>query len=233
MVFTLYDNKAINVGILLDLPFREGIRARTSDIAKPHHKVDLVNTPTWANVNSLGVLELDGLTEYLQSLGAGSADLDFTNGDYSFGVWIKCTDTGTSEMIIGRYVLSNNGWEIYLFNNGLDFTLTLRHHHAAGATTRTACFSTGWTPGAWLFIGISRQGAAAIHYRNGVAVPTTHGVGGLIDPEPCVGDMVIGARYTKNADFYRGQMWRPRIWNRVLTPAEWKTIYELERSKFV
>ncbi len=85
-----YDDAPINRGMLLDLPFREATGIITQDVAKPHHPVTLVNTPTWASLASgLSVLDLDGSTEYLQSLNADTADLGFTTGDYSVSAWIK------------------------------------------------------------------------------------------------------------------------------------------------
>ena len=94
-----YDNLEINHQILLDLPFREGIRIITHDVAKPrHHDVDLVNTPTWESlVSGLGVIDLNGTTEYLQLLAADCADLDFTAGDYSLGVWVYFETGGADD----------------------------------------------------------------------------------------------------------------------------------------
>ena len=234
MARTFYDSISLNSDILLDLPFREGTGAITHDVAKPHHPVTLVSTPTWASLASnLGVLELDGATEYLQALNADTADLDFMAGDYSLSIWFKWTDTGSSEILMGRYEVDVSGWETYLYTGGgSTHYLQLRHHHAGGATTRTGAYSSGWTPGTWYLFGLSRSGGDAVMYRNGAAVETSVSVGGLIDPETCAQDLVIGTRYTKNADWYDGQLWRPRIWDRALTSAEWKVIYELEKRWF-
>ena len=234
MTVALYDKLGINEDIILDLPFREGVGAITRDVAKPHHPVTLVGAPTW---NSLGTglmtLTLDGLTQYLQCLAGQSADLDFTSEDYSLGGWINWTVLEYSQIVIGRYFLDNNGWELYLTQADSVYYLTLRHHHAAGASVRTACYSVGWTPGTpWLF-GVSRSGNTAIHYRNGVAVETTHSEGGLIDPEPCVQDLVIGARFTKDANFFKSMKWRHRAWLRALPADDWRAIYEIEKGWFV
>ncbi len=76
----LYDNLGINREILLDLPFREGTGVITHDVAKPHHPITLVNTPTWTTLDSgFQVLTLNGTNEYLQCLAASCADLDFTD----------------------------------------------------------------------------------------------------------------------------------------------------------
>lgn len=228
-----YDNYNINHQILLDLPFREAIGTITHDVAKPHHQdIDLINTPTWESlVSGLGVIALNGTNEYLELATAACADLDFTSGDYSIGFWFNWESGDSSQIVIARYELNVSGWEVYLYDDP-NYYLTLRHHHAAGATTRTGCYSGGWTQGTWHFMGISRSGNAAIHYRNGVALTTTHDIGGLIDPETCGQDLVIGVRYTKNADHFKGKIWRPRAWSRILSASEWEQIFERERHWF-
>lgn len=226
----LYDSRNIYDGILLDLPVREGVGTITKDLAKPHHPVSLVGAPTWATLpTGLGVLSLNGVNQYLECLAADCADLDFTASDYSIGCWINWTDTGTSEIIVGRYRLDVSGWEIYLTNSGAAFYLTERHHHAGGPSVRTACYSAGWTPGTTWFMGISRvAGGEGLHYRNGV--PLTMTTGGLLDPETCAQDLVIGARFTKNSTFYKNWWYRLRIWPKALTANDWKTLYELEKA---
>ena len=227
-----YDDLPESANILLDLPFREATGVITQDIAKPHHPVTLVGTPTWTQLASLlGVLEFNGANEYGQCLGADSADLDFTSEDYSVGGWLNWTINEFSQIVIARYELSVSGWEFYLTNSGGNNFLSLRHHHAAGASVRTGAFSTGWTPGMWWHFGITRQGTSAQMYRNGVAVETTSNV--LIDPETSSEDMVIGVRYTKNANFFDGRLYRPRLWSRALTAADWLRIYTQEQAGFV
>ncbi len=231
-----YDSVDEQANILLDLPFREGVGIVTQDVAKPHHPMVMVNTPTWAAEGSgLGVLQLDGLTEYLECDAADCADLDFTSEDYSIGGWLNWTVEEFSQIVIARYELSVSGWEVYLTNAaGLNY-LSLRHHHAGGATTRTGAFSTGWTPGTNWFFGITRQGPVATMYRGTpggalVAVPTTSDV--LIDPETSNQDLVIGTRYTKNANFFKNMLGRPRAWSPALTPAQWGQVFGKEAGWF-
>lgn len=235
---TGYDNISVNHQLLLDLPFYEGVGTITRDQAKPHHEdVDLVLTPTWDSVarSDLGVLSFDGTThEYLNLAGASSADLNFTTGDYSIGTWVTWGNgTDNDQTVIGRYVDSANGWELYFSDNGgTDRYLTQRHHHAAGTVTRTGCYSSDWTYDTWWFIGISRSGVSAQHYRNGAAITTTCTATGLEDPETCAADMVIGIRETKDANHLYGSQWRPRIWDRSLSASEWLQIFESERDMF-
>lgn len=230
-----YDNLAINHQILLDLPFREATGAITHDMAKPHHPFTLVNAPTWTTLPSgLMVLDFSGVDEYLESAALDTIDLNFTDGDYSIGAWINWIDTGFSEIVIGRYRLDTDGWEIYLYepNNSLN----QRHHHSLtipNENPRSACYSVGWFPGTWYLMGISRSGNTGIHYRNGVALDMIYDpVSGLIDPESNDDDLVVGIRFTKDINEYKGKMWRPRVWNRALGAEEWAQIFDYEKHWF-
>ena len=229
-----YDNKSINHQMLLDLPFLEASGIITRDQAKPHHEdIDLINTPTWASVSSgLGVLELNGTDEYIELANADSLDMDFLSTDYSLGGWIKWSHAAHDDQhIIGRYEIDVSGWELYLYDDP-NYYLTLRHHHAAGASVRTACYSGGWVQDTWHFFGISRSGTAQLHYRNGVGLTMSCSTGGLIDPETCAQDLVIGVRFTKGTEYFKGPMQGLRVWNRSLSASEWLEIFECERHWF-
>ena len=248
-----YDKIAEHSDILLDLPFYEGIGIITRDQAKPHHQdVDLKNTPTWGRTQTgeyefsnafdwgfdsgigIGVITLDGANEYLELDNAVSLDLDFMASDYSIGAWIYWTTGKPSQIIIGRYQLDVGGWELYLFDDP-NYYLSLRHHHAATlvppvtGNPRSGCYSSQWVKNTWHFVGISRSGATAIHHRNGVALITT---GTLVDPETCAQDLVVGIRFCKTNNNFKGSIWRPRVWNRALSASEWLNIFERERHFF-
>lgn len=231
MIVNHYDSVAEKASILLDLPFREATGVVTIDVAPNNVPVVMVNTPTWTTLASgLQVITLNGTTEYLYLDNADSADMDFTTGDYSVGGWFNWTIDESSQIVIARYVVSNNGWEVYLTNAaGINY-LTLRHHHAAGATTRTGGYSVGWTPGTTFHFGITREGDSCQFYRNGRPISTV--TDALIDPETCNQDMVIGVRYSKDANYFKGQLWRPRVWSRALTKDDWRRMYDREAAWF-
>ena len=229
---TIYDKMPMNRRMLLDLPFLEGVGAITQDVAKPHHAVTLVAAPTWGNLASgKSVLTLNGTSQYLQCLNALCADLGFTSGDYSVGGWIDWTSgIVTSQIIAGRYELNVGGWELYLTIDGALDYLTLRHHHAGGEAERSACYSLGWEEGVPCLFGVSRSGASAAHYRNGVSLDV---VGELEDAEATTSDLVIGARYTKDANFFKNNLGRIFISGEALSADDWLEIYELGKAGFV
>ena len=221
-----YGDMDINASILLDLSMEEGIGAILHDVATPSRLVTLVNAPTWTALPSgLMTLVLNGTDEYGQCLNADCVDLEFTSGDYTILGVVDWTINEFSQIIIARYELSVGGWELYLTNAASLNYLTLRHHHAGGASFRTAAYSLGWTPGTkWVF-GVTRSGASAQFYRNGEAVTTVSDV--LIDPEATTKDLVIGTRFTKGENFFKNVLYRPRIIGAALTAAQHKTTYEL------
>jgi len=240
-----YDKLSLDHGLLLDLPFREGVGVITRDIARPHHLLTQRDPGggsfAWGNLATgcpylefvtVGFGAADGV--YLDCPAADTPDLDFTSGDYSIGVWVNHADTGhfNPKIVIGRYGVDLDGWEVYLERDtglGVHY-LEHRHHHAPD---RDGCYSTGWTPDSgWAFLGISRSGLYPQHYRNAIPLEMSYSAGGLLDPDACNRDLVIGARYTKDADWYKGRMWRPRVWGRSLALEEWQMIFEMERQRF-
>ena len=247
-----YDNLTVNRGLLLDLPFNEGIGSITKDIADPHHPVTFMGAapgPTWEKVaiSNTNVLKFVHTVsdDYLVSLDIDTADLNFT-GDYSLACWVYLENLVDDGILIGRYRLDTDGWELYFSHAdpSLNGYLTLRHHNSTFTywpDYRTGCYSVGWFTGSWWFMGLSRSGPFPVMYRNGVALDMTYGWNtahdffGMRDPlgiAPNVQDLIIGARFTHDASFFKGKMWRPRAWNRALAAEEWQYIFETERDLF-
>ena len=228
----LYDNLSYNRRMLLDLPFREGIGTITHDVAKPHHPITLVNTPSWTALPSGKMaMELAGwnTSEYAQCLNAACADLGFTTSDFSIGGWFTWEDTvEDSHVLIGRYEVSVGGWEVYLTEVGALRYLSLRLHHAGGATPRTAAFSLGWAYSTLAHFGISKIGNTAYFYRNGEPITTVSDT--LINPEATTRDLVIGIRYTKDANMLSGLLPRIVVAEEGLTAEDWRAMYRQQRD---
>lgn len=251
-----YDKLSLDHGLLLDLPFREGVGVITRDIARPHHLLTQHDPGggsfAWGNL-ATGCPYLEFVTVgfgvgqgvYLDCPAADTLDLDFTSGDYSVGVWVNHADTGhfKPKIVIGRYAVDaiapitfGDGWEVYLETDtglGVHYLEHRHHHFSLDPNFRDGCYSTGWTPDSgWAFLGISRSGLYPQHYRNAIPLEMSYSVGGLQDPDTANRDLVIGARYTKDQDWYKGRMWRPRVWGRALAREEWEMIFEMERPRF-
>ena len=137
-----YDSLDINRNIAIDLPYREGTGAITHSLAKPSPLLTLVNTPPWTILDShLNVLSFNGTNEYIWAPAADTLLLNFGHDPYSICGWIFLQSGGThdSQDLLSRFVLNNNGWELYSYTNQI---VTMRHHHAAGATLRTGFYSS-------------------------------------------------------------------------------------------
>lgn len=244
MTLRSYDKIGINEDILFDLPFSEGVGVITQDIAKLHHPVSFEDPGTgvlsWDILNS-GLKVLDFLPagpataegNYLECDSTKTADLDFTIEDYSFGMWMYQRTMNQSQLLAGKYIVNSRGWEIYTTLATGIYYLSLRHHHANSNTTRSSASSVGWNFENWWFVGISRVAGYPLMYRNGTAVEMSYSDGGIKSPESSAADdLVIGARYTKDANWINGKYWRPRIWGRALSAIEWSELFEKERNFF-
>lgn len=226
-----YDKKSMQHDqLLLSLPMIAGTGPVLVDIAKPHHYID--GNMTWGTLLSgIGVTVFNGTNQYADCLAADSADLNIMTQDYSVVGWINYQVKGQSQIVIGRYGVDLDGWEVYLYD--VNNTLNLRHHHSSLAPTRTGCYSIGWTTAVWHLFGISRSGAYPLMYRNGEELEMSYDVGGLSDPDTCNRDIVIGIRYTKDANWYEGYLQGLRLWvGKALTREEHLHIFNTERRWF-
>jgi len=223
-----YDDLDINASMLMDLPMYEGIGTILHDVATPARLVTLVNAPTWtALASGLMTLNHDGATQYGVCANADSVDLGFTAGDYSI-LWVMNQTSGDdSQVIIGRYQLDVGGWELYEYVTGI---VTLRHHHAGTIVDghpRSAAYSTGWTRTTTWVGGLTRVGSSVIMYRNGEPLTMLASTDGVTDPEATTYDLVIGIRYSKNDNYLKNMLYRPRVVGAALSAAQHKTAYEL------
>ncbi len=240
-----YDKIGVNNRQLLALPFNEGVGVITKDVAKPEHRMTM-NDPgggsfAWGDVALSGTPYLEfvtiggGVTDgvYLDCPAAASVDLNFVAGSYSVCGWVNWQSDGFSEIVIGRYGTDLDGWDCY-FNAG-SFSLSLRHNHATlNPNFSSQCFSGGWGVGIWYFFCITRTGGDLfpLMYRNAVPLAMSYEATGMLDPDTCNRDLVVGCRNTKDANWYKGSMWNLRVWDRALQPWEWKFLFERERHRF-
>lgn len=237
MAHTHYDSLGINDSIELDLSMLESTGVITHDESKNHIIATLHGGIVWNNLASgqYGLTLLELMSRYLDAPAADTTALNFTSSDYSLAIWVRPSHYADEDMIVmGRYAVDIRGWELYHSDRGGIHYMTLRHHHAGGATDRTAGYSVGWVQdGTYRLFGASRLGATMQHYMNGVPITTTISAGGLINPATdTVDDLTIGCRFTKDDHFWTGAFYRHRAWSRALTHAEHAQMYEKEKGWF-
>jgi len=233
-----YDSLDINRNIAIDLPYREGDGVITNSLARRSPLLTLVSAPPWTILDShLTVLSFDGNADYIWASAADTALMDIGSQNYSIAMWIFLCSGGAhdSQDILSRFVLNNNGWELYSYSNGI---ITMRHHHAAGASTRTGFYSSNWNFNTWYFLALNRNGASGQFYRgdtagNFSALTTSISAGGLIDPEACAANFYICTNNGATGNFADNINWRPRFWfDRSVSEASFKQIYEKELRWF-
>ena len=208
------------------------------DKSRWHHDVALHNV-TWVRNYDGGMWlpVFNGTTAYMDAAHADTEAMGITNdlnSGYTIMGWINWTDTTQSEIIAGRYELDVGGWELYLTENAGVYYLTQRHHHAGTVIDthpRTATNSTGWANSITAFFTVVYPGTGldCLHYRNGVPLAVTSSTGGVLDFEATTRDLVVGIRFTKDANWYEGTMGGLRMYNYIWTPAQIRARYHAEK----
>jgi len=197
---------------------------------------------TWAQDydGGLWLPQFNGTTAYMDRAHATTEALGITNdlnAGYTIMGWINWDTTGQSEVIIGRYEVDVGGWELYLYETGGIYSLNQRHHHAGTVIDlhpRTASYSNGWTAGTtWHFtVVFNGSGTDATHYRNGVPVVVASSTGGMLDFESTTQDLVVGIRYSKDANWYSGWMSKIKFYPYIWTPGQIVNRYNSEKPIF-
>ena len=195
---------------------------------------------TWAQLPSgLWVMVFNGASSLVDRANATTLSMGLRlNQGYTIEGWINWEIAAEiSQIVIGRYELDVSGWELYLSKVAAVVSLTQRHHHAGtivDANPRSATFSNGWTENTPLHMAVVFQGNGTdcIHYRNAVPVAVTSSTGGIRAFEETAQDLVIGARYTKDANWYQGEMSKLIMHDYILTPGQVLKRFEATRSLF-
>lgn len=229
-----YDKHALDHRLLLDLPMREaagGAGDYVFDRARPHHRLELHGaTIGWTQLPSgLYVLDLTpGTPDFLDCPAGDTADLDFTTGAFSLGVWANADNIAAAHRIIMcRGVLNTDGWYCRIETDG---SISLRTNQAGGS--QVSLSATGIiTPGTWYLVGFSRDGTSVRTFVNGVDLTET--AASHTDPDSATRELHVGIYHDEASDPWDGQMWRPRIWgNRFLQEWEWLELFNMERHWF-
>ena len=154
-----------------------------------------------------------------------TTEFDFTTDDFSLAVWIK-TDALGWRHLLTRGDFETDGW---YFEIGTQGEMRFRTNQAGVVQTTIGTVGDVVT-GTWQLISVTRSGAAARIFTNGIdttATPATH-----INPLTANRNLYIGVNNLAGAGYYDGDMWRPRIWGRQLSAAEMLQIFETERYLF-
>jgi len=206
----------------------EGTGTITRDLAKPGHELTLHGTPAWTQLaNGLMVLDFNDLTsDFLDCPAADTLDLNFTSEDFSMAVWVKFDDLSSGSYLMSRGLEATDGWEFYCYpDGGIHLWLNqLGFDQEAQSIIGVVVLNT------WCLVGVSRSGASATTYCNGLNV--TDSCDTLVDPATSARELHIGICDDETDSPFAGMMYRPRMWGEALSARDHMNLFQLEGHWF-
>ncbi|MBI4137050.1 LamG domain-containing protein [Candidatus Roizmanbacteria bacterium] len=149
-----------------------------------------INGATWNSVGKLnGGFDFDGTNDYLNL--SSFSFLDNTAA-FSLTVWVKPNFDQTHSTT--RYVLSNNGLQLFYLSNINDWRVSLR---TTTGTIRLDTQNLTWTTGTWHHLGVTYDGTNAKLYWDGSLVASSPYSGTVypIGANTSLGSSVVSSNY--------------------------------------
>ena len=154
-------------------------------------------------------LSFNGINSTVQT---GSDAIFTINGAKSFGAWVKWSGSGSETCVLDRA----NGYAITLASSGAAVV------YLQGISGQPFTSTVIVTPGVWTHIFVTWDGTNIFIYKNGVLTQTISAPG----PQSLSNDIVgIGATGLGTL-FFSGSLDDVRIYNRALSSAEVKQLYQ-------
>lgn len=206
-------------GLVAHWQFDEGSGSAISDSSGLGNNGTLVNAKinTWTNGHTGTGLYFDGTTgsgcTYVTIPDASS--LHITNA-ISFAAWIRCDDTGRDAPIIAKEGTGNLSYWFGAYG-GAHFGVLLDTDGNQPWTIMDRDQGI-LTPGLWMQIVSTWDGATLRHYLNGVQLTETAAFA-----EPIfagTGALIIGANVPYNSTAFKGIIDDLRLFNHALSPEE-------------
>ena len=223
-----YD-RGLGKDCLLDLPMFEGIGAASlMDVAKPHHPVLMTHAPVWTQLSSgLWVLNFTAAhPDYLSIVAAGCTDLNFTTESFSGVCWTQFVNSGLQRQHImgkGSGFGGTTGWTLYWNTQS-----QLCFRSVPGAVSESAQMAN-----AVHLCGFTRVGASVRMYVDSSDRTSTAGNHGATITSAAASNFLVAVYEGLLATTaFNGQLGLSRIWNRALSPAEHREIFNRERHLF-
>ena len=181
-------------------------------------------SPTFSS-DKAGIMSFDG-TDDVVTISSSTELSALTTGDFSFEAWVNVVDADSNpNKYVGVIVLVDVG--LVLMGHtypageaGVGILWPVTGNNFAGEFT-----SATIKYGEWACIGCTRTGTTYNTYINGVNYTTS-----TDDGNWNMTDWKIGKGY--HTHFFYGDMGVIRVYNRVLTDAEIKELYYMQKSRF-
>lgn len=196
--------------------------------------IDIISNTTgsWSNTgifssNNSGIFVLGGTNDYLTYQSTTLPELGTT---YTYGLWIKSTDT------VGELFCSFEQvgpWEGMLFGIGFSGPagkLSIWMCNNSGISTATIDTGAVVNDGNWKYVAVTYDGSNARFYHNAVlssTVSVSNAVGASTQP------FRVGASNNVGPDrIYAGSIGPGYIYNRTLSASEILQNYNAQKSRF-
>ncbi|TAN34010.1 LamG domain-containing protein [Patescibacteria group bacterium] len=182
------------------------------------------NTPTKVAGKVGGAMNFNGTSDLVTA--ANQPSLRFGAGNFSLSAWIKTSTGGAdSAIIIDKYNADGGQYQFQVQSNGK------LHCHTWNATPGPwASANTVVTDNKWHYVtcAVSANGATATIYLDGVQDGTNTGTAKNTDSS---GTFLIGRDTTTR--YFNGSIDDVRVYNRALSAAEVKQLYNAARAMYV
>lgn len=224
----LYDKVALNTGLVLDLPFREGVAAVACDVSKTHAGgVDNAAAPTWTQLASgIWSRTFNGTTQYFVVTTGVLNGVDA----YSTATWFKTAAGGGG--VDGRRVLfeSKAAGNAYALSQCVVGTT---NKFRSGALLTDAGFVTvdsvtTIVDGTW-YLGVATFERNSFHkvYLQGAY----ENQGAVTDAATETFTSInFGTYRTADNRWFSGQIGRIRMWSRALSALEIAALFASEKG---
>lgn len=223
---TTFNNLIINDGLVGYWPLDEGSGTTTADASGYQDTGTLTNGPTWAS-SSLPSLDfrdaaavvLDGTNDYIDLGGNVTA----TNAAFSACAWVYLSAINSFQTFLGIDGTTISGFKLEKVTGTTGFDFSMRSTDSTGSTLYQASGTTAPSTSTWYHLCGVYTGSVARLYVNGVQEGTDTTVSATWN---ATGHAIIGSGKWSGSrtDYTNGKMDDVRIYNRVLTAVEVKSL---------
>jgi len=208
----------ISTGLVGHWTFDEGSGTTAGDSSGNGNTGTLTNGPTWTAGQIGQALSFDGVDDYVET---GSSSVIPTD-DFTYSVWVNLR-SNTDETIVMAAASGTNEFELFI--NSSSLLCLIIDGSSCGATQTTATIPTNQ----WKHLVVTRSGSDVVFYIDG-SQDSTDTLSGTMSFGACT--LLFGVDVDSGCNlglgnYLDGLIDEVRIYNRVLSAAEVKLLYDL------
>uniref|UniRef100_A0A6M3XQ34 Putative lectin/glucanase superfamily protein n=1 Tax=viral metagenome TaxID=1070528 RepID=A0A6M3XQ34_9ZZZZ len=196
-----------------DWRFGIGTGTKLPDLSR-YRAHGTISGADWATGAHGKCLDFDSSVPDFVKIPASYTHLNFISEDFSIICRVYPDDISSQPELFGRGRNNNEGYYLWVYSNGAIYFRT----NQSGARQDTISSAGDISTGAWYTVGVSRDGAAAAIYLNGVDVTATAAT--HVDPATCSRAAYIGVYDDEALLAFDGKIEFLRIFGRALPASE-------------